>query len=130
MDLTKNDIQKIETLVADRKKAHVYYQERSKVYTSFIEMENQAFAPGELDKKYKEMIAIGISIHINCESCLEWHINAALKAGASKTEIIEAVGVGIEMGGGPATVSSRFAMKVLEYYTEKSNGEPRHVRTK
>jgi hypothetical protein len=26
--------------------------------------------------------------------------------------------VGIEMGGGPATVSSRFALKVLEYYSE------------
>ncbi len=33
-------------------------------------------------------------------------------------QIVEAIGVGIEMGGGPATVSSRFAMKVLAYYTE------------
>ena len=35
----------------------------------------------------------------------------------TQEQIIEAIGVGIEMGGGPATVSSRFAMKVLEYYT-------------
>lgn len=117
MNLSKEDIQKIETLIDDRKKAHAYYQEKSKVYTSFIEMENQAFSDGELEKKYKELIAIGISIHINCESCLEWHIKEALNAGALKTEIIESIGVGIEMGGGPATVSSRFAMKVLEYYS-------------
>jgi hypothetical protein len=44
MNLSKEDIQKIESLVADRKKAHAYYQERSKVYTSFIEMENHAFS--------------------------------------------------------------------------------------
>jgi len=80
-------------------------------------MEKQAYASGKLGKKYKEMIAIGISIHINCESCLEWHINEALNAASTKEEIIEAIGVGMEMGGGPATVSSRFAMKVLEYYT-------------
>jgi len=117
MNLSKGDIQKIEKLISDRKKAHSYYEERSRVYNAFINMEKQAFAAGKLDKKYKEMIAIGISIHINCESCLEWHINEALNAGATKSEIIEAVGVGIEMGGGPATVSSRFAMKILEYYT-------------
>ena len=116
MNLTKEDIAKIESLITDRKKAHVYYQRSSKVYNAFIDMENQAFSAGKLGRKYKEMVAIGISIHINCESCLEWHIHEALNAGASKEEIIEAIGVGIEMGGGPATVSSRFAMKVLEYY--------------
>ena len=120
IELSKADIQKIEDIISERKKAHVYYQEKSKVYNAFIDMEVQAFSPGKLEKKYKEMIAIGISIHINCESCLEWHIKEALNAGADKNEIIEAIGVGIEMGGGPATVSSRFAMKVLEYYTQET----------
>ena len=81
-------------------------------------MEEAAFADGELSKGHKELIAIGISIIINCESCLEWHIKQALDAGMTKAQIVEAVGVGMEMGGGPATVSSRFAMKVLSYYTE------------
>ena len=119
MFLSSQDIQKIEKLIADRKQAHSYYEERSKVYNAFIDMENQAFSPGKLEKKYKELIAIGISIHINCESCLEWHINEALKSGSTKEEILEAIGVGMEMGGGPSTVSSRFAMKVLEYYTQE-----------
>jgi alkylhydroperoxidase/carboxymuconolactone decarboxylase family protein YurZ len=35
-------------------------------------------------------------------------------AGASAHEGFEAVEVGIEMGGGPATVSARFALEVLE----------------
>ena len=117
--LTQADIIKIESLIADRKKAHAYYERSSKVYNAFIDMENQAYAVGKLGKKFKEMIAIGISIHINCESCLEWHIKEGLNAGTSKDEIIETIGVGIEMGGGPATVSSRFAMKVIEYYTRE-----------
>lgn len=116
--MDKEDINKIEKIIADRKKAHRYYSDRSKVYKSFTQMEQVTYASGHLDKKYKEMIAIGISIRINCESCLEWHIKQALDHGASKEEIIEAIEVGIEMGGGPATVSSRFAMNVLEYYTK------------
>ncbi|MFW9784966.1 MAG: carboxymuconolactone decarboxylase family protein, partial [Candidatus Heimdallarchaeota archaeon] len=57
-----------------------------------------------------------ISVVINCESCMEWHIAEALKSGATEDQIIEAIEVAIEMGGGPATVTSRFALKVLEYY--------------
>jgi AhpD family alkylhydroperoxidase len=79
-------------------------------------MEAAAFADRALSKIYKELIALGISLVLNCQSCLEWHIHQALKSGASKEQILEAIEVGIEMGGGPATVSSRFALKVLEYY--------------
>ena len=48
---------------------------------------------------------------------MEWHIKQTLDSGATKEQIIEAIEVGIEMGGGPATVAGRFAMKVLEYYS-------------
>jgi AhpD family alkylhydroperoxidase len=81
-------------------------------------LERKTFSTRNLEKKYKELIAIGISIIVNCESCLEWHIKEALNSGASEEEIIEAIEVGIEMGGGPATVSSRFALKVLEYHRQ------------
>jgi len=114
--MDQDDKKKIEKIIADRKKAHRFYSENSSVYKAFVEMEGATFVEGHLDKKYKEMIAIGISIRINCESCLEWHIKQALDNNATKEEIIEAIEVGIEMGGGPATVSSRFAMSVLEYY--------------
>ncbi len=116
--MDKEDINKIEKIIVDRKKAHKYYSEKSPVYKSFVHMEQVTYTAGHLDKKYKEMIAIGISIRINCESCLEWHIKQGLDHGASNEEIIEAIEVGIEMGGGPATVSSRFALSALEYYTE------------
>ena len=55
---------------------------------------------------------------IDCESCMEWHIKQALDDGASDDEILEAIEVGIEMAGGSATVSARFAMNVLEYYQQ------------
>jgi len=77
-------------------------------------MEAAAFADGALPSKFKELIAVGISVVIDCESCMQWHIQQAHKAGASKEEIFEAIEVGIEMGGGPATVSARFALEVLE----------------
>lgn len=79
-----------------------------------MELETATFSDGALSKKNKELIAVGISIRINCESCMQWHIEQAAKGGATAKEVLEAVEVGMEMGGGPATVSARSALDVME----------------
>jgi AhpD family alkylhydroperoxidase len=117
--MDKVDIDKIEKIIADRKKAYQFFGQTSNVFNNFLEMEKTTYADGSLPKKQKELIALGISIYSNCESCMEWHIHEALNSGSTREEIIETVGVAIEMGGGPATVASRFAMNVLEYYFNK-----------
>jgi AhpD family alkylhydroperoxidase len=88
---------------------------KSKVYERFLQMEEATYSDGALPKKHKELIAIGISVVIDCEPCMEWHITQAAEAGASMKEVLEAVEVGIEFGGGPATVSARFALEVMEH---------------
>lgn len=116
--MDKKDIDQIEKIVEGRKRAHTFLVKRnSKTYEAFLGMEKAAYSAGALERKYKELIAIGISIVIDCESCLEWHIRQALGTGATEDQVLEAIEVGMEMGGGPATVTSRFALKVLEYYT-------------
>jgi len=77
-------------------------------------MEKAAYSDGALLKKHKELIAVGISVVKNCESCMQWHVEQAAATGASFEEILEAIEVGIEMGGGPATVSARFALEVMD----------------
>jgi AhpD family alkylhydroperoxidase len=117
--MENRDKEKIEKIIADRKAAHQFYTDNSEVYRTYVEMELKTYEDGHLSKKTKELIAIGIGVRINCESCLEWHIKNAMYSGASREEIIEAIEVGMEMGGGPATVTARFAHSVLEYYTIK-----------
>lgn len=112
---------KIEKIIADRKAAHQFFTDNSEVYRSYVEMELKTYEDGNLSKKYKELIAVGISVQMNCESCLEWHIKNALYSGANREEVLEAIEVGMEMGGGPATVTARFALSVLEYYTIKKD---------
>lgn len=116
--LDKKDIEKIEKIIQERKTSHSLLMKNSEVYKAFLKVEQAAFKDGKLSKKYKELIALGISLAINCEPCMEHHINQALTSGASYDEIIETIGVSIEMGGGPKCASSRFALKVLEYYTK------------
>jgi AhpD family alkylhydroperoxidase len=106
---------KLRELSRRRKQAHTRLLAlNSRVYRAFLEMEKAAYAEGALPKKAKELIAIGISVVLDCESCLQWHIEQAAQAGATRPEILEAVEVGIEMGGGRATVSARFALEVMD----------------
>lgn len=118
-----SDIEKIEKIILDRKAAHRFLSERSKAYGAFANFVKIAFSDGELDRKTKELMAVGISVVINCESCMEWHIGEARRLGASEQQIIEVIDVAAEMGGGPATVAARFALKVMEYYILKSGAK-------
>lgn len=104
----------LDAMSSRRKEAHAELLARdSAVYAAFLEMERAAFRDGELPGKAKELIAIGISVVVNCESCMQWHIEQAARAGATEGEVLEAIEVGIEMGGGPATAHARFALKVM-----------------
>jgi AhpD family alkylhydroperoxidase len=116
--MENSDREKIERIIRTRKQAHAFYLKKSKAYQSFVRLEEATYEDRVLSKLQKELIAVGISVVLNCESCMEWHIKQALDGGAVEDEIMEAIEVGIEMGGGPATVSARFAMNVLEYYAK------------
>jgi AhpD family alkylhydroperoxidase len=113
-------MKKIEEISHKRKIAHKKLLDlKSKTYKAFLEIEKSAYANGVLTKKIKELIAIGISVVVNCESCMEWHIKEAARSGASFEEILEALEVGMEMGGGPATAHVRFALEVMEIIFNK-----------
>jgi AhpD family alkylhydroperoxidase len=106
---------KLKELSRKRKEAHAKLMKmNSRVYGAFLEMEKATYSDGALSKKEKELIAVGISVTINCESCMQWHIEQSAESGATREEVLEAIEVGIEMGGGPATVSSRFALDVMD----------------
>lgn len=106
---------RIEQLRKRRREAHERLQKlNSKVYRAFLKIEAATYADGALTKRHKELIAVSISVVIDCESCMEWHITQAANDGASHAEILEAVEVAIEMAGGPATASARFALEVMD----------------
>lgn len=101
-------------LASRRKKAHTRLLNLgSPAYAAFLAMEKAVYADGALPRQTKELIAVGIAVRINCESCMQWHIEQAAACGASLRQVLEAVEVGMEMGGGPATVSARFALEVM-----------------
>lgn len=73
-------------------------------YRGFGELHKAAFAAGALDAKTKELIALAIGVVEGCDGCIASHAQAAARAGASRQEAAEAIGVTFLMKGGPATI--------------------------
>jgi AhpD family alkylhydroperoxidase len=55
----------------------------------------ETYKASVIDRKTKELIAIAASLATKCQGCLEGHIKKALKFGASREEISEAIAIAI-----------------------------------
>ena len=84
-------------------------------FTAFGALSRAAQAPGVLDRKTKELLALAISVAVRCDPCIAYHARGALRAGVSREEIAEALGVAIQMGGGP---SVNYASRALQAYDQ------------
>ena len=68
----------------------------------YFEFYRETYRKSTIDRKTKELIAIAASLAFKCQGCLEGHIKKALKYGATKEELSEAIA--ITMGVGAASV--------------------------
>ncbi|NKF21679.1 carboxymuconolactone decarboxylase family protein [Solimonas marina] len=83
----------------------------------FNSMARAATKPGALDTKSKELIALALGVAARCDACIGFHMRAVLHAGASKTEIEEALGMAVYMGGGPSLMYAANAMNAYAEFT-------------
>ena len=74
------------------------------VYEGFVWLSSAAMAPGALDAKTKELLALVMGITHRCDGCIATHARGAANAGATREEVAEAIGVTFLMNGGPGTV--------------------------
>lgn len=65
---------------------------------------------GPLGVKEKEYVALGIAVSQRCEPCINFHVEALLKAGATREELGDVLSMCIQMGGGPAVMYAAHAL--------------------
>lgn len=75
---------------------------------------DKTYQEGALSRQVKELIALAIAINLRCEACIVHHINGALKAQATKEQVMETLAVAIQMSGGPAIAQSPKVLQILE----------------
>lgn len=90
-----------------------FFKASPDVAQSFEQLHQTIISDGALPKKTKELIAVGISVAIRCQPCIQNHVPEALKTGSSRNEILEAISVGLLIGGGPSSFYASEATELL-----------------
>ena len=84
------------------------------VMKTFSAMGHAAHAGSALDRATKELIALAIGVATRCAPCIAYHVEGALKAGASPEAVAETLGIAVYMGAGPSVMYAAQAWEAAE----------------
>lgn len=100
----------------DARKHYKDLQEAQKdMFQAFLNFNSAIFdKESTLSRKIKELIAVGVAHTTQCPYCIETHVKAAQKAGATNQEIAEAIFVAAALRAGGAFAHSTISMDVLK----------------
>src|SRR2546429_5468037 len=79
----------------------------------YRELSDAGAKTGKLDAKTRELIALAVAVTRQCDGCITVHTDAAIRQGASREEIAEALGVAVAVNAGAALVYSARVMDAV-----------------
>jgi AhpD family alkylhydroperoxidase len=65
----------------------------------FYGLDAQAYREGALPKKTKELLGLVASLVLRCDDCIKYHIMQCDQQGVSTPELVEALAIGLVVGG-------------------------------
>ena len=78
------------------------------------------FTEGALSAKMKQIIAVAVGHVTQCPYCIRGHTKAALRAGATQQELMEAIWVASEMRAGGAYVHTALMIAEAAEFSENA----------
>jgi len=80
----------------------------------YIELSSAGQKTNLLGAKVRELVALAVAVTARCDGCIAVHTDAALRHGATREEIAEALGVAIAVNAGAALVYSTRVMDAVK----------------
>ncbi len=89
--------------------------DNNKIIKRIFNLDTNAFAPGALDVKTKELLGLVASTVLRCDDCVKYHLETSYKVGLSKEEVMEALSIATLVGG---TIVIPHLRRAYEYWDE------------
>lgn len=93
----------------------VILKDNNKIIKRIFNLDTNAFAPGALDVKTKELLGLVASTVLRCDDCVRYHLETSYKEGITKEEVMEAMGIATLVGG---TIVIPHLRKAYEFWDE------------
>lgn len=108
--MDKKEIYPEATRELNKKKANL----APEIIDTWRDFSRSVFKEGALPEKTKQLIAVAAAHVTQCPYCIRGHVSQAMKKGASKEEIMEAIWIAAEMRAGAAYSYANIAMDEME----------------
>lgn len=102
-----------DTLKDAQRRIGLFAKSSPELFGGFARISKVATTAGAFSAAQRELIAVAIAVSKGCEDCIVYHVDAALKHGATEAELVEVLEVAVEMGGGPAVMYGAKALEIL-----------------
>lgn len=73
--------------------------DNNKVIKRIFNLDTNAYMPGALDVKTKELLGLVASTVLRCDDCIKYHLETCYKEGLTKEQVVEALGIATVVGG-------------------------------
>lgn len=105
---------------------------RTKMNERILELDNRVIkrvfsvdslaysSAGKLTRDTREMLGLVASLVLRCDDCVRYHLAESVKAGLSRDEIVEAMSIGLVVGG---TIVVPHLRRAVEFLDELSAGD-------
>lgn len=87
----------------------------NKLIKRIFNLDTNAYAPGALDTRTKELLGLVSSAVLRCDDCVKYHLEKAREQGVSTEEIMETLGIATLVGG---TIVIPHLRRAYEYWEE------------
>jgi AhpD family alkylhydroperoxidase len=87
----------------------------SLIVKRIFNLDTNAYAPGHLDVKSKELIGLTCSLVLRCDDCVKYHLGKCKEVGLTTDEVQEAMGVATLIGG---TIVIPHLRRAFEFWEE------------
>lgn len=81
----------------------------------YVALGKGASTKNVLGPKVRELIALAVAATTRCDTCIAVHAAEAVKQGASREEVLEALAVAVDLNAGAALV---YSSRILDAYDQ------------
>ena len=86
-----------------------------RVMKRFMSLDSLAYGEGALPVRVKELLGLTASLVLRCDDCISWHLSRCSEEGLSTAEVMEAMGIGMVVGG---SITIPHVRRGVRYWTE------------
>lgn len=114
-------MKKIDKFIRERKKLNdLIFKKSNLEIKRFFNLDRRVYEEGALPRKFKELLGLVASLVLRCDDCITYHLIRCKEENVKDEELVEALSIGLIVGGSITIPHLRRAFETWEGLKKKN----------